>query len=371
MKMVAEGVRTTDAALALGARHGVELPIAAQMAELLAGRKDARTRSVRTDAAPAAGGGRIIDGVGFFDRLVQGLTRTKQQIVERFDEIVRTRRHEPDRSATDRRRHDRGARGAADLGRRRRRGDRADRRRRSAIGRGAARACATSSRRRFAPFSMRPATGRRRTDITPHVTLIVGVNGTGKTTTVGKLASYLKASGKQPLVCAADTFRAAAVEQLEIWAKRAGVDIVRAKEGSDPAAVVFDAIQSGKARGARSDPRRHRRPPAHARQPDERARQDPPRRRARGRRRAARSAARARRHRRAERPGAGARVHERRRRHRHRAHEARWHREGRRRRGDRARPEAADPLRRRRRRHRRPVPFSPQEYVDALFQEKW
>jgi fused signal recognition particle receptor len=83
----------------------------------------------------------------------------------------------------------------------------------------------------------------------PHVTLIVGVNGTGKTTTIGKLANLLKASGKQPLVCAADTFRAAAVEQLEIWAKRAGVDIVRAKEGSDPAAVVFDAIQSGKARG--------------------------------------------------------------------------------------------------------------------------
>jgi fused signal recognition particle receptor len=83
----------------------------------------------------------------------------------------------------------------------------------------------------------------------PHVTLIVGVNGTGKTTTIGKLANLLKASGKEPLVCAADTFRAAAVEQLEIWAKRAGVDIVRAKEGSDPAAVVFDAIQSGKARG--------------------------------------------------------------------------------------------------------------------------
>jgi fused signal recognition particle receptor len=83
----------------------------------------------------------------------------------------------------------------------------------------------------------------------PHVTLIVGVNGTGKTTTVGKLANLLKSEGRDPLVCAADTFRAAAVEQLEIWAKRAQVDIVRAKEGSDPAAVVFDAIQSGKARG--------------------------------------------------------------------------------------------------------------------------
>jgi len=83
----------------------------------------------------------------------------------------------------------------------------------------------------------------------PHVTMIVGVNGTGKTTTVGKLANLLKVSGQQPLVCAADTFRAAAVEQLEIWAKRANVDIIRAREGADPAALVFDAIQSGKAKG--------------------------------------------------------------------------------------------------------------------------
>ena len=83
----------------------------------------------------------------------------------------------------------------------------------------------------------------------PHIVLIVGVNGTGKTTTVGKLANLLKASGQRPMVCAADTFRAAAVEQLDIWATRAGVDIVRAKDGADPAAVVFDAIQSGKAKG--------------------------------------------------------------------------------------------------------------------------
>jgi fused signal recognition particle receptor len=83
----------------------------------------------------------------------------------------------------------------------------------------------------------------------PKVVLIVGVNGTGKTTTVGKLANLLKSQGSSPLICAADTFRAAAVEQLEIWAGRAGVDIVRARDGSDPAAVVFDAISSGKARG--------------------------------------------------------------------------------------------------------------------------
>jgi len=80
------------------------------------------------------------------------------------------------------------------------------------------------------------------------VTLIVGVNGTGKTTTVGKLASLLKSEGKTPLICAADTFRAAAVEQLEIWATRAGVDFIRARPGSDPAAVVYDAIAAGKAR---------------------------------------------------------------------------------------------------------------------------
>jgi fused signal recognition particle receptor len=83
----------------------------------------------------------------------------------------------------------------------------------------------------------------------PKVVLVVGVNGTGKTTTVGKLANLLKSQGRQPLICAADTFRAAAVEQLEIWATRAGVDIIRARDGSDPAAVVFDAITSGRAKG--------------------------------------------------------------------------------------------------------------------------
>jgi len=82
----------------------------------------------------------------------------------------------------------------------------------------------------------------------PHVVMLVGVNGTGKTTTVGKLARLIKESGQSPLICAADTFRAAAVEQLAIWAARAGVDIIRARTGSDPAAVVFDAIAAGKAR---------------------------------------------------------------------------------------------------------------------------
>jgi fused signal recognition particle receptor len=88
-----------------------------------------------------------------------------------------------------------------------------------------------------------PANGVR-----PRVVLVVGVNGTGKTTTVGKLANLLKSEGQNPLICAADTFRAAAVEQLAVWASRAGVDLVRAQPGADPAAVVFDAVRSGVAR---------------------------------------------------------------------------------------------------------------------------
>ncbi|MBR5479206.1 MAG: signal recognition particle-docking protein FtsY [Clostridia bacterium] len=84
----------------------------------------------------------------------------------------------------------------------------------------------------------------------PAVILVIGVNGVGKTTSIGKIAASLKAEGKKVLLAAGDTFRAAAADQLEIWAGRAGVDIVRHDEGTDPGAVVFDAIQAAKARGA-------------------------------------------------------------------------------------------------------------------------
>ena len=87
-------------------------------------------------------------------------------------------------------------------------------------------------------------------DTKPSVILMVGVNGVGKTTTIGKLASQLKAEGKKVLLCAGDTFRAAAAEQLGIWAERSGVDIVRHEEGSDPAAVVYDGICAAKARNS-------------------------------------------------------------------------------------------------------------------------
>lgn len=82
----------------------------------------------------------------------------------------------------------------------------------------------------------------------PSVVLVIGVNGVGKTTTIGKLANQLKNDGKKVLVAAADTFRAAAIEQLEVWTDRAGVDIIKHSEGSDPAAVIYDAIAAAKAR---------------------------------------------------------------------------------------------------------------------------
>ena len=84
----------------------------------------------------------------------------------------------------------------------------------------------------------------------PAIVLVIGVNGVGKTTTIGKLAARYRAEGKKVVLAAADTFRAAAIEQLEIWAERAGADFVHHAEGSDPAAVVFDAIGAAKARGA-------------------------------------------------------------------------------------------------------------------------
>ena len=83
---------------------------------------------------------------------------------------------------------------------------------------------------------------------TPTVVLIIGVNGVGKTTSIGKIGSALKKQGKRVLLCAGDTFRAAAADQLQIWAERAGCELVRQKEGADPGAVLFDALQAAKAR---------------------------------------------------------------------------------------------------------------------------
>jgi fused signal recognition particle receptor len=84
--------------------------------------------------------------------------------------------------------------------------------------------------------------------VPPKVTFLVGVNGTGKTTSIGKLAAWSRAQGNSVLLCAADTFRAAAIEQLEVWAARSGVEMIKTKQGGDPAAVLYDAIAAAKAR---------------------------------------------------------------------------------------------------------------------------
>jgi fused signal recognition particle receptor len=185
--------------------------------------------------------------MGVLGRIRESLSRTKQQIVERFDEIVRLADAAEQRS----RPIDVDTIDAleellisADIG--------------VAATDRILKAVKTRSRR---GESLRDLVKQEIRDVFaavdrpiivanhPKVTLVVGVNGTGKTTTIGKLANLLKSGGQTPLICAADTFRAAAVEQLEIWANRAGVDIVRAREGADPAAVVFDAISAGKAKG--------------------------------------------------------------------------------------------------------------------------
>ncbi len=185
--------------------------------------------------------------MGLFDRIKASLTRTKEQFVERFDEIVGRADAPAARSRpidVDTLEALEEALISADVGvaaadeivravkQRRAKGESLRdlvKQEILAILRGADRAAPNGTR--------------------PHVTLVVGVNGTGKTTTVGKLARVIKESGRTPLICAADTFRAAAVEQLQVWATRAGVDFIRAQAGSDPAAVVFDAIAAGKARG--------------------------------------------------------------------------------------------------------------------------
>ena len=183
----------------------------------------------------------------FLGRLRDSLSRTKQEIVSRFDEIIRVA-DEPERRSrpvdVDTIEALEELLISADIG------VAATNRIIQAV---ESKTSRTSSLRDLVKDEIRAVFAAVERPVPggahPMVVLIVGVNGTGKTTTVGKLANLLKGEGKRPLICAADTFRAAAVEQLEIWATRAGVDIVRAREGADPAAVVFDAISSGKAKG--------------------------------------------------------------------------------------------------------------------------
>ena len=189
--------------------------------------------------------------MGLFGRLRQGLTRTKQQLADRFDDLIRRadaperRSREVDVETIEALEEllisaDVGVAATGQIVRAVRERPRHGESLRDLVRQEILAIFAAVG---AADIDWRSGNGQG-----PRVVLVVGVNGTGKTTTVGKLANLIKASGGTPLICAADTFRAAAVEQLQIWAGRAGVDVVRAQEGADPAAVVFDAISSGKAR---------------------------------------------------------------------------------------------------------------------------
>ena len=188
--------------------------------------------------------------MGLFDKLKQGLQRTTQQLKDRFDDIVGladapdARTRDIDVDTADALEEillmaDVGVAATAEIvagvRKRQRRGE-------------SLRQLVKEEMLRILELSMVAAPGQETDRSAPRVVLIVGVNGVGKTTTIGKLANQMREQGKKPLICAADTFRAAAVDQLQIWADRAGVDIVRAKEGSDPAAVVFDAVTAAKTR---------------------------------------------------------------------------------------------------------------------------
>ena len=186
--------------------------------------------------------------MGFLDRLRHSLAKTTQQIAGRFEDLVR--------------RADAGAPASAGAAPVETLEELEELLLTADVGVAATRQIVAAVRGRWRQGSqLRPlvkeeiltvleAAARPRSNLSrPRIVLMVGVNGTGKTTTVGKLANLLKAEGQSPMICAADTFRAAAVEQLEVWAERAGVDFVRARPGADPAAVVFDAIAAGKARG--------------------------------------------------------------------------------------------------------------------------
>ena len=184
--------------------------------------------------------------MSLFSRLREGLRQTSEQLVGRFDDLARhadepARRSQPAGTET--------IEGleelliSADVGVAATGRILAAVRERSGRGQGLRELITAEILDIFGGTASPPANGQ-----TLRVILVVGVNGTGKTTTVGKLARLLRSSGVRALICAGDTFRAAAVEQLEVWAQRANVDIVRARAGADPAAVVFDAITSGKAR---------------------------------------------------------------------------------------------------------------------------
>ncbi|HZQ91121.1 MAG TPA: signal recognition particle-docking protein FtsY [Terriglobales bacterium] len=185
---------------------------------------------------------------GFLDRMKQAVTRTRENLSERIEEVVSFRK-EIDRETLD---DLEASLIAADLGTTTTREvlanlrERADRKQ----------IANSEELKRLLKEELLGILDRgnaqpaKAVEGEPEVILVVGVNGTGKTTTIGKLAHTLRSQGKTVLLAAADTFRAAAIEQLEVWAERSGVEVIKTKPGGDPSAVLFDALQAARARNA-------------------------------------------------------------------------------------------------------------------------
>ncbi len=183
---------------------------------------------------------------GLFERMKQAVTRTRENLSERIDEVVTTGKP-IDRDTLD---DLEATLIGADLGTKtteqllERLRDKADRKLLNGVG---------EVKQALKEEVLNVLTRANIPPITPdegdpEVILVVGVNGTGKTTSIGKLANALRSQGKTVLLCAADTFRAAAIEQLEVWGERTGTEVIKTKPGGDPAAVLFDALQAAKAR---------------------------------------------------------------------------------------------------------------------------
>src|SRR5467141_4842964 len=183
---------------------------------------------------------------GFLDRMKQAVTRTRENLAERIEDVVSFGR-EIDRSTLD---DLEGTLIGADLGTATteevlgKLRDKADRKQIKDV-QELKRLLKEELLTILNSNAARPVT---RVDGTPEVILVVGVNGTGKTTTIGKLSQVFRSQGKTVLLCAADTFRAAAIEQLEVWGQRTGTEVIKTKAGGDPSAVLFDALQAATAR---------------------------------------------------------------------------------------------------------------------------
>jgi len=190
--------------------------------------------------------GSLEEKPGFLDRMKEAVTRTRENLAERLEEAVAFSK-EIDRNTLD---ELEGTLLGADLGTTttqevlQKLREKADRKQIKDV----AELKRLLKDELLAILLSSNAAPVQKVDGVPEVIMVVGVNGTGKTTTIGKLAQVFRSDGKAVLLCAADTFRAAAIEQLEVWGQRTGTEVIHTKAGGDPSAVLFDALQAASAR---------------------------------------------------------------------------------------------------------------------------